>query len=97
MITSTLQSGFGNQWNFTNTASIPMLNRAGEYVGTMTEGDILWGIKKLIRILNLKEAEDNCNHEDCPRRADYEAGIGRCRYGGSDGKSDGSELCSGRG
>ncbi len=24
-----------------------MLNKAGEYVGTMTEGDILWGIKKV--------------------------------------------------
>ena len=28
-------------------ASIPMLNKEGEYVGTMTEGDILWGIKKI--------------------------------------------------
>lgn len=31
---------------FHKYASIPMLNKAGEYVGTMTEGDILWGIKK---------------------------------------------------
>lgn len=23
-------------------ASIPMLNRQGEYVGTITEGDLLW-------------------------------------------------------
>ena len=30
---------------FHKYASIPMLNKAGEYVGTMTEGDILWGIK----------------------------------------------------
>lgn len=26
-------------------ASIPMLNRQGEYVGTITEGDLLWGMK----------------------------------------------------
>ena len=27
-------------------ASIPMLNKSGEYVGTITEGDLLWGIKR---------------------------------------------------
>ena len=39
-------------------ASIPMLNREGEYVGTITEGDILWGIKTYTD-LNLKEAESH--------------------------------------
>ena len=38
-------------------SSIPMINREGKYVGTITEGDLLWGLKKL-NILNLKEAED---------------------------------------
>lgn len=37
-------------------ASIPMLNKNGEYVGTITEGDILWGIKDKTD-LNIKEAE----------------------------------------
>ena len=37
-------------------SSIPMINREGKYVGTITEGDLLWGLKKL-NILNLKEAE----------------------------------------
>ena len=41
---------------FHKYASIPMLNKAGEYVGTMTEGDLLWGIKKYTH-LNVKEAE----------------------------------------
>lgn len=36
-------------------ASIPMLNKSGEYVGTITEGDLLWGIKRYTN-LNLKEA-----------------------------------------
>ena len=48
-----------------------MLNKAGEYVGTMTEGDILWGIKKYTN-LNLKEAE-TIFIQDFPRKADYEA------------------------
>ena len=26
-------------------SSVPMLNRKGEYVGTITEGDLLWNIK----------------------------------------------------
>ena len=66
-------------------SSIPMINREGKYVGTITEGDLLWGLKKL-NILNLKEA---CKKSRLP------AGKCRFQYGGSDGKSDGSELCSG--
>ena len=52
-------------------ASIPMLNKKGEYTGTITEGDLLWGIKKYTN-LNLKEAE-NIFIQDFPRKADYEA------------------------
>lgn len=51
-------------------ASIPMLNKAGEYVGSITEGDLLWGIKAYAN-LNLKEAE-NIFIRDFPRKADYE-------------------------
>lgn len=51
-------------------ASIPMLNREGEYVGTITEGDILWGIKTYTN-LNLKEAE-SILIQDFPRKADYD-------------------------
>ena len=53
---------------FHKYASIPMLNKAGEYVGTMTEGDILWGIKKYTN-LNLKEAE-TIFIQDFPRKTD---------------------------
>ncbi len=52
-------------------ASIPMLNKEGEYTGTITEGDLLWGIKRYTN-LNLKEAE-NIFIQDFPRKADYEA------------------------
>ena len=45
-----------------NYASIPMLNRQGEYVGTITEGDLLWGMKKYTN-LNLKEAEHIFIHD----------------------------------
>ena len=50
-------------------ACIPMLNKAGEYVGTITEGDLLWGIKKYT-YLNLKKAE-NIFIQDFPRKVDY--------------------------
>ena len=49
-------------------ASIPMLNKSGEYVGTITEGDLLWGIKRYTN-LNLKEAE-NIFIQDFPRKVD---------------------------
>lgn len=38
-------------------SSIPVLNRAGEYVGTITEGDLLWGIKNRVG-LSIEQAED---------------------------------------
>ena len=38
-------------------ACIPMLNKEGEYVGTMTEGDLLWGIKNYTD-LNVKKSEN---------------------------------------
>ena len=40
-------------------SSIPIINKKGEYVGTMTEGDLLWSIKKDLN-LNLKSLEDIC-------------------------------------
>lgn len=33
------------KWENNRYASIPVLNRQGKYVGTLTEGDILWGLK----------------------------------------------------
>ena len=50
-------------------SSIPMINREGKYVGTITEGDLLWGLKKL-NILNLKGAEDIAITK-IARRGDY--------------------------
>ena len=50
-------------------STIPLLSKDGTYVGTITEGDLLWGLKKL-NILNLKEAEDIAITK-IARRADY--------------------------
>ena len=48
---------------------VPILNRDGKYIGTITEGDLLWGAKSL-EIPNIKEAE-NVNIMRVPRRKDY--------------------------
>lgn len=50
-------------------AAVPLLSREGKYIGTLTDGDILWGIKKLsfpdlremedINIMEIKRARDN--------------------------------------
>lgn len=51
-------------------SSIPILNHKGEYVGTITEGDILWSIKKNHN-LNLQEAED-ISIMKIPRKHDFQ-------------------------
>ena len=48
---------------------VPILNRAGKYVGTITEGDLLWDLKEK-GILNIKQAE-NLSITKVERRCDY--------------------------
>lgn len=50
-------------------SSVPVINRYGRYIGTITEGDMLWGIKNKFQ-LNLKEAE-TVPVTAIPRRMDY--------------------------
>ena len=50
-------------------SSVPILNRDGKYVGSITEGDLLWGLKK-INLMNIKEAE-NISIMKFERRLDY--------------------------
>ena len=52
-------------------SSIPVLNRAGEYVGTITEGDLLWGIKNIVG-LSMEQAE-NIPISTIAHRRDYKA------------------------
>ena len=58
-------------WENHRYASIPVLRRTGEYVGTMTEGDILWGIKR-IHGLDMEQAEET-PISSFPRKRDYRA------------------------
>ena len=59
------------KWSNQRLATIPVLRRNGEYVGTITEGDILWGIKNL-HGLDLDSSED-VPISSFPRRRDYKA------------------------
>lgn len=52
-------------------ASIPVLKRTGEYVGTITEGDLLWAIKNTY-MMNMRDAETHPVME-VARRKDYQA------------------------
>ncbi len=49
-------------------AAVPILNRHGKYIGTLTEGDLLWGIKNKYD-LSLKDAE-RIRITEIPRRSD---------------------------
>ena len=48
-----------------------MLSLDGKYLGTISEGDLLWGMKTL-NVSNLKSAED-ISIMAIPRRATYKA------------------------
>lgn len=37
-------------------AALPILNRRGEYRGTLTEGDLLWGLKNMC-CMDIRQAE----------------------------------------
>ncbi len=50
--------------------AVPVLSRKGGYVGSITEGDMLWGIKNQYN-LSLKNAEHICV-SSIPRRVDYQ-------------------------
>lgn len=49
--------------------AIPMIDRQGHYLGTVTEGDILWMLKKRYD-MNLKDAE-NISIQTVERRGDF--------------------------
>lgn len=51
-------------------SSVPILNQEGKYVGSITEGDVLWSLKKL-NILSIKDAED-ISIMKIERRMDYQ-------------------------
>lgn len=59
------------KWANQRLATIPVLRRDGQYVGTITEGDILWGIKNL-HGLDLDASED-VPISSFARRRDYKA------------------------
>lgn len=52
----TLRQGLEKMEN-SHYSAIPIINRRGEYIGTITEGDMLWTLKDKYA-LNLREAED---------------------------------------
>ena len=43
--------------SFHHYSAIPILNKTGEYIGTITEGDLLWSIKDKEHF-DIKDAED---------------------------------------
>lgn len=51
-------------------SALPLTDRDGKYVGVITEGDLLWGIKNIYN-LDLKEAE-KIPILSIPRRHDYD-------------------------
>ena len=59
------------KWANQRYATIPVLRRSGEYLGTITEGDLLWGIKNT-HGLDLESSEE-VPISSFARRRDYKA------------------------
>ena len=73
-------------------AAVPILAKDGTYRGTLTEGDLLWAIKKLY-LMDMKEAESHGIME-IQRRKDQPGGVCHHPGGGSADHRCGPELCS---
>ena len=83
------------KWENNRYASIPVLNRRGEYVGTLTEGDILWGLKKL-HGLDLEAAEE-VPISSFPPQAGLQGRDRDHQHGSAGGGGHEPELCAGGG
>lgn len=59
---------FWRRWSTINIRRVPIISRQGTYVGTITEGDLLWYIKNQLD-LNLQEAR-RILITNVPRRSD---------------------------
>lgn len=51
-------------------SSVPVLSKDGKYVGSITEGDLLWGLKKL-KTIDVKKTE-SISVMKIERRLDYQ-------------------------
>ena len=51
-------------------SSVPILSKDGKYVGSITEGDLLWGLKKL-KMIDVKKTE-SISVMKIERRLDYQ-------------------------
>ncbi len=63
---STLRQALERMEN-TGFAALPILNKKGEYCGTLQEGDMLWAIKNLCG-MDIKQAEEHRIMEIARRR-----------------------------
>jgi len=48
-------------------AALPVLDKSGKYCGVVTEGDLLWTLKRLC-VMDLRQTEDHFISEILPRR-----------------------------
>ena len=72
-------------------SAIPIISRTGRYIGTLTEGDLLWGIK------NQYHLDERCGedpHYSHQAQTGQPSGKGRRRYGRPDRKSVKPEFCA---
>ena len=75
-------------------SAVPVISRSGKYIGTITEGDMLWGIKNQYD-LSLRDSE-HISVSAIKRRSDNRPVCQR-HHGGLDRQGAEPELCAGGG
>ena len=73
-------------------AALPILNKQGEYKGTLTEGDVLWAMKNMCD-MDLRKAETRRIMEISRKKRQY-SGPGHHFHGRTDRTGIYPELCS---
>ena len=73
-------------------SAVPIITKAGRYAGTLTEGDLLWGLKNKTDLV--QKGLEKVRITEIPRRS---AGTCQCGYGRSSGKDHEPEFRAGAG
>ncbi|MFR3284685.1 MAG: CBS domain-containing protein [Clostridium fessum] len=76
-------------------SAVPIITKAGRYAGTLTEGDLLWGLKNKTDLV--QKGLEKVRITEIPRRSDNPAGTCQCGYGRSSGKDHEPEFRAGAG
>lgn len=76
-------------------SAVPIITKAGRYAGTLTEGDLLWGLKNKTDLV--QKGLEKVRITEIPRRSDNQPVLVNADNGRSSGKDHEPEFRAGAG